>query len=192
MCLDDPRAKKLLCWGPIPSVVSHSYRAETSFVRRCLMDEIRGYAPRGSEPRRMIHLRVPDSTIVQWKRLADEEKLTLSAWVRALLSDGVLHRDNECGGTGVKAKLVERTNELMDARARIVELEAHRCPEVEALTGYDGPPREHGDALAEDPLERFYDVDAPQEDEVDQARLIVNAPRGRGVPPVVEENGWAG
>lgn len=140
----------------------------------------------------MIHLRVPDSTIVQWKRLADEQKLTLSAWVRALLSDGVLHRDNECGGSGVKAKLVERTNELMDARARIAELEAHRCPEVETGGGYDGPPRDSEDPLGEDPLERFYDLGAPQEDEVDQARLIINDPRGRGVPPVVEENGWAG
>lgn len=129
----------------------------------------------------MIHLRVPDSTIVQWKRLADEQKLTLSAWVRALLSDGVLHRDNECGGSGVKAKLVERTNELMDARARIVELEAHRCPEMEA-GGYDGPPREHGDALAEDPLERFYDVD--------QARLIVNPHRYGGATTTAYPAPW--
>lgn len=141
----------------------------------------------------VFNVRLRPGALAELRREAGLAGVPVSEFWRALAADGKTCRLGDCdAGAGWKAKAVARGEEVAALLARVDVLEAHRCPEVDALTGYDGPPREHGDALAEDPLERFYDVDAPQEDEVDQARLVINAPRGSGVPPVVEENGWAG
>lgn len=140
----------------------------------------------------VFNVRLRPGALAELRREAGLAGMPVSEFWRALAADGKTCRLGDCdAGAGWKAKAVARGEEVAALLARVDVLEAHRCPEVET-SGYEGPPRDSEDPLGEGPLEKFYDVDAPQEDEVDQARLIVNAPRGRGVPPVVEENGWAG
>lgn len=144
------------------------------------------------DARVVFNVRLRPGALAELRREAGLAGMPVSEFWRALAADGKTCRLGDCdAGAGWKAKAVARGEEVAALLARVDVLEAHRCPEVET-SGYEGPPREHGDPLGEDPLERFYDLGAPQEDEVDQARLVINAPRGRGVPPVVEENGWAG
>lgn len=148
--------------------MSVATRCSTYHVTLAYMEEIREYARRGATPRSGVHLRVPDGTILAWKRLAEKDGRNFSAWLRLVIADGLAHR--ECGPAdgGDRAKLVERTEQLQDARALIAVLQAHRCP---------APADEDGRPAAPDPLERFYDLDAPDEENIDQGKLIVNAPR---------------
>lgn len=71
------------------------------------------------------------------------------------------------------------------------EKAAHVCPvaPADAFADIFGP-----GPSAEPVVRDFYDLDAPDEQDVDQARLVVNAPRQhRPAPPrpgAVEETPW--
>lgn len=135
----------------------------------------------GQARRYTLSLRLAKADVEWFRSGARDRGLPVSSFTRLVLAAG-----RECLGKGCDwhGKAVVRGEELAAALARIDDLEAERAAPVTGEYGpYDGPPRshEHGGTVTEifgpAQLRDFHDLDAPDEQDVDQAKLVHNARR---------------